>query len=74
MENEKKKAPLEPTKVEVKVAVVPERPLAKGMVRMVAIDSSGNEIGKEFDMPERGLVKGPYSDATKFKLKKKVKP
>lgn len=71
---EVKKTPLEPTSIEVKVAVVPEKPLAKGMVRMIAIDESGDEIGNEFDMPERGLVKGPYSNTAKFKLKKKVKP
>ena len=71
---ERKKTALEPTSVEVVVAVVPEKPLAKGMVRMVAINESGDEIGNEFDIPERGLVKGVYSNTSRFKLKKKVKP
>lgn len=68
------KTPLVPTSIEVKVAVAPELPLKKGMVRMVAINAQGDEIGSEFDIPERGLLEGAYSDPARFKLKKKVKP
>lgn len=74
MQEKVEKKVLEPTTVEIKVALTPELPLKPGMVRMVAINEQGEEIGAEFDMPERGLTKGAYSDPARFKLKKKVKP
>lgn len=67
------KKPLEPIVVEITQAPEPPEPdVPFGMVRMIGIDANGEEIGQQFDIPERGLTYGCYSDKSKFKLKKKA--